>query len=197
MDLLTFQDFEKSTNKVGFLSRAITNHVLDPMYAMANSANLYDRQLNETIYNYVQLIFTLTGESIEDFTASNNKIASNFFHRLNTQRNTYLLGNGVSFSDNTEERTEDGVKVTVDTTKEFLGPKFDTDLKKAGYFALIHGVTFGFWNVDRLYVFKYCLILCNPWTVAHQTLLSMEFSRQKYWSGLPLPPPGTNIVTKT
>lgn len=153
MDLLTFQDFEKSTNKVGFLSRAITNHVLDPMYAMANSANLYDRQLNETIYNYVQLIFTLTGESIEDFTASNNKIASNFFHRLNTQRNTYLLGNGVSFSDNTEERTEDGVKVTVDTTKEFLGPKFDTDLKKAGYFALIHGVTFGFWNVDRLYVF--------------------------------------------
>ena len=29
-----------------------------------------------------------------------------------------------------------------------------------------------------------------PWTVAHQDLLSMEFSRQEYWSGLPLPPPG-------
>ena len=26
--------------------------------------------------------------------------------------------------------------------------------------------------------------------VAHQALLSMEFSRQKYWSGLPFPPPG-------
>ena len=23
------------------------------------------------------------------------------------------------------------------------------------------------------------------WTVAHQTSLSMEFSRQEYWSGLP------------
>ena len=30
----------------------------------------------------------------------------------------------------------------------------------------------------------------NPWTVAHQAPLSMGFSRQEYWSGLPFPPPG-------
>jgi len=30
----------------------------------------------------------------------------------------------------------------------------------------------------------------TPWTVAHQAPLSMGFSRQKYWSGLPCPPPG-------
>ena len=29
-----------------------------------------------------------------------------------------------------------------------------------------------------------------PWTVAHQLPLSMEFSRQEYWSGLPCPSPG-------
>ena len=29
-----------------------------------------------------------------------------------------------------------------------------------------------------------------PWTVASQAPLSMEFSRQEYWSGLPWPPPG-------
>ena len=29
-----------------------------------------------------------------------------------------------------------------------------------------------------------------PWTVAHQAPLSMEFSRQEYWSGLPFSPPG-------
>ena len=28
------------------------------------------------------------------------------------------------------------------------------------------------------------------WTVAHQALQSMEFSRQEYWSGLPFPSPG-------
>ena len=30
----------------------------------------------------------------------------------------------------------------------------------------------------------------TPWTVAHQAPLSMEFSRQEYLSGLPLPSPG-------
>ena len=29
-----------------------------------------------------------------------------------------------------------------------------------------------------------------PWTVAHQALLSKEFSRQEYWNGLPFPTPG-------
>ena len=32
-----------------------------------------------------------------------------------------------------------------------------------------------------------CVIL---WTVAHQSPLSLGFSRQEYWSGLPCPPPG-------
>jgi len=30
----------------------------------------------------------------------------------------------------------------------------------------------------------------TPWTVASQIPLSMGFSRQEYWSGLPFPPPG-------
>ena len=29
----------------------------------------------------------------------------------------------------------------------------------------------------------------TPWTVAHQAPLSMGFSRQEYWSGLPCYPP--------
>ena len=32
--------------------------------------------------------------------------------------------------------------------------------------------------------------LLPPWTVACQAPLSMEFSRQEYWSGLPFPSPG-------
>ena len=33
-------------------------------------------------------------------------------------------------------------------------------------------------------------LLETSWTVDHQAPLSMEFSRQEYWSGLPLPSPG-------
>ena len=39
-------------------------------------------------------------------------------------------------------------------------------------------------------VSKSCPTLVTPWTVAHQAPLSMGFSRQEYWSGLPFPSPG-------
>ena len=34
-----------------------------------------------------------------------------------------------------------------------------------------------------------CPTLATPWTTAYQALLSIGFSRQKYWSGVPLPSP--------
>ena len=33
----------------------------------------------------------------------------------------------------------------------------------------------------------------TPWTAAHQAPPSMGFSRQEYWSGVPLPSPGLHI----
>ena len=51
-----------------------------------------------------------------------------------------------------------------------------------------------------LHIYIYLLLLfshsvvsdsfATPWIVACQAPLSMEFSRQEYWSGLPFPPPG-------
>ena len=38
-------------------------------------------------------------------------------------------------------------------------------------------------------VTKSYLTFVTPWTVAHQASLSMGFSRQEYWSGLPFPSP--------
>ena len=35
-----------------------------------------------------------------------------------------------------------------------------------------------------------CQTLATPWTAACQASLSMGFSRQEYWSGLPFPSPG-------
>ena len=33
-------------------------------------------------------------------------------------------------------------------------------------------------------------LLATPWTAAYQAPPSMGFSRQEYWSGVPLPSPG-------
>ena len=38
--------------------------------------------------------------------------------------------------------------------------------------------------------FSHVQLFATLWPVAYQALLSMEFSRQEYWSGWPCPPPG-------
>ena len=44
-------------------------------------------------------------------------------------------------------------------------------------------------------VAKSCLTLVTPWTVAHQAPLSMRFSRQEYWTGLPFPSPSYALLS--
>jgi len=151
--VITFQDYLEEPNVLAFIGTAINQHTSSEEYKIAVSADNYDRQKNETIYNYVRTIFTATGAEVQDFTAANNRIACNFFHRLNTQRCMYSLGNGVSFSNHKEKRVIEGVEQTFDLTKEAIGNDFDTALKDLAYKALIHGVSFGFWNFDKLYVF--------------------------------------------
>ena len=38
-------------------------------------------------------------------------------------------------------------------------------------------------------------LFMTPWTVAHRAPLSVGFSRQKYWSGLPFPSSGESSLT--
>ena len=47
-------------------------------------------------------------------------------------------------------------------------------------------------ELARMYIYTYSHVrlFATPWTVACQVPLSMEFSRQEYWSGLPFPSPG-------
>ncbi len=65
-----------------------------------------------------------------------NRVASSFFYRFVTQQNQFLLGNGVSLNE--------------DADKDALGPYFDEVLESMGEKALLHGVAWGFWNVDHL-----------------------------------------------
>ena len=45
-------------------------------------------------------------------------------------------------------------------------------------------------HTEVLSCFSRVWLFTTPWTVAHQTPLSMRFSRQEYYSGLPFPSPG-------
>ena len=45
------------------------------------------------------------------------------------------------------------------------------------------------WRV-KVKLLSHVWLLATPWTVAYQVPLSIGFSRQEYWSGLPFPSPG-------
>ena len=42
----------------------------------------------------------------------------------------------------------------------------------------------------RVQSLSHVRLFVTPWAIAHQALLSMEFSKQEYWSGLPFSSPG-------
>lgn len=139
--MLTFQDFQKvnERDRAEFVARLIRDHEASELVQTAREADEYDKQKNTTIRNFVQKIFSASGAQIDNVVASNNKRACNLFRRLNTQRCTYSLGNGISFVN--------------DDTKDKFGDDFDTRIKTAAYKALIHGVSFLFLNIDRIHVF--------------------------------------------
>ena len=138
--MLTYQDFLRAGNKENFIIELISEHKTSKQYHVAVDAENYNRQQNTTIMKYQKFLYKLTGQKIVDTISPNYKMASNYLNRFITQLNQYLLGNGATFRD--------------ETTKEKLGVDFDTQLQKAGRSALIEGVSFGFWDFDKLRLFK-------------------------------------------
>ena len=142
--MLTYQDYEKvrdtDKEKAEFIERVIYEHRRSDEVKMALEADEYYAQRNVTITKYAKVLYTAKGEAVKDFTAADNRIASNFFFTMNTRRCTYSLGNGVEFDEK--------------STKEKLGLRFDTILKNAADYALIHGCVFLMWNLDHVNWFK-------------------------------------------
>ena len=126
--------------RMDFVLQVINEHKATMLYNTAVIADQYDRQMNTTIMLYQKALYNLQGKPVDDKWSANYKLASNFFARFVTQETQFLLGNGVTWGN--------------PSTKEKLGDDFDTQLQKAGRAALIGAVSFGFWNMNHLQVFK-------------------------------------------
>ena len=152
----TYQDYLEAKEKgqdIEFIKEAISDYKSSPEYHMALDADEYEAERNVTVLSFMRWLYNDAGIKVEDYVSANNKIASNFFHRLTTQRVAYSLGNGISFSSRKREH-KNGKWITIDETKDKLGKKFDNILYKAGKYARIHGVSFLFWNMDHAQFFK-------------------------------------------
>ena len=152
----TYQDWLEAKEKgetLDFIRAAIDEHRSSKEYKIAIDADEYEAERNVTIMKFMKMVFTATGQKVQDFTSTNSKMASNFFHKLTTQRCSYSLGNGISFP-TAEKKVVDGETVTVDSVKKRLGETFDTVLFRAAKAALIHGVSYLMWNLDEADYFK-------------------------------------------
>lgn len=140
----TYQDLlavgENDQSRMDFIRAAIRDHTSSDAYKTAVDAALYYGGENPTINHYEKLLYDLQGRAHVDMYTANHKIASQFFHLVIDQEVSYLLGNGVTFGE--------------ESTKAKLGETFDQDVMDLLEYARVAGVSFGFWNKDHIDVFK-------------------------------------------
>lgn len=130
----TFQDYELVTDKNTFILNAITEYRQSKFYKDALDAEAYFKADNTGILNRPKWTMKKNGKQIS---FSKNIAISNFLFRFIVQQNQHLLSNGVEVKQ-----------------KERLGMTFDKILESIGERALVHGVCYGFWNLDHIEKFE-------------------------------------------
>ena len=143
----TYQDLEKvlgdAAAKAAFVQSFIHEHTSSAPCRMAEDADRYDQQLNSGVDRFLDTMAEIECRlgRITQKPPRPETVKSNAFHRLNVQRVSYSLANGITLPGADDEKAR-------------LGEDFDEQLYRLGYLACIHGESFGFWNNDHLDVFK-------------------------------------------
>ena len=146
---VTYQDWLAAADRDRLLLTAIDRYKASRDFRGALEAGDYFRGCNSAVARKT----ILRARKIETRDASGrkrirtgtedvvgNRIGSGFLFRFITQQNQFLLANGCILRDS--------------ETKARLGADFDRQLAALGERALIHGVSWGFWNVDHLEVLE-------------------------------------------
>ena len=143
----TYQDLiavgQDESARMDFVRHCIFAHKSSELFKTAWVADQYDKHRNVTITEYQKILYSVSGKAVPDNWSANFKMACRHFHRFIVQENQFLLGNGVSWEN--------------EGTAEKLGTKsyeFDSQLSACAKNALVHGVSFGFFNLDHLDVFS-------------------------------------------
>lgn len=137
----TFQDYEKAADqgkveRDRFIISAINDYQSSEQYKTALIAQAYYARNNVGISSRASFLerFGINRSKIRFF-----KMKSGHFPKFVKQLSSYLLGNGVTLPPEIKEK---------------LGDRFDKQFMKAGLNALVDGVSYIFWNKDRLLVYR-------------------------------------------
>lgn len=134
--MVTAQDFYGSDNKESAIITAINDYKSSPAYREALEAQHYYEGHNTAIS---QRLTYLQRHGLTDSKVKFHKICSGFFPKLVDQRAQYIAGNGVTLDGNARDKFGDG---------------FDRIIKQATTESIVDGTIHGFWNVDRIIIFR-------------------------------------------
>lgn len=146
---VTWQDWCAAADRDALMLEAIDRYKASGFFRHALEASSYFRGENTAVGRKT----VLRARKIETRDASGrkhirsgtedvvgNRIGSSFLFRFVTQQNQFLLASGCVLEDA--------------EARQLLGPAFDHQLEMLGERALLHGVSWGFWNVDHLEVIE-------------------------------------------
>ena len=141
----TYQDWLKIADKTDkdrmlFVKNAINEFKASDRYKNAIYGEDYYSGKNTTIRRYEKILINARGQAVQDVFSANHKLASRFFYRSVKQATSVLLGNGCKWKDGIGGET--------------LGRDFDNRLMEAGRNAMVGGVTYGFYNNQKVIIFK-------------------------------------------
>lgn len=141
----TYQDWLEvaegtDAQRMAFVKTAISDFKASDRYKNAMYGEDYYSGKNTTIRRYEKMLFNARGQAVQDVFSANHKLASRFFYRSVKQANSVLLGNGCKW--------KDGIGA------EALGDDFDNRLMEAGRNAQVGGVAYGFYNNQKVMIFK-------------------------------------------
>ena len=128
------------TSIMQFVRQVIDDHKSSDLYRDGDISDRYARQENVEAINREKLYRDIAGRLVKNNWTPCHRMRSKLFGVLATQENSFLLGNGLTL-----ERQKN---------KEKLGKDFDTKLLQAGYAALTQTVSYLFWNLDHVEIFK-------------------------------------------
>lgn len=128
------------TSIMQFVRQVIDDHKGSDLYRDGDVSGRYARQENVEAINREKLYRDIAGRLVNNNWTPCHRMRSKLFGVLATQENSFLLGNGL---------TLDKQK-----NKEKLGKDFDIKLLQAGYAALTQTVSYLFWNLDHIEIFK-------------------------------------------
>lgn len=143
--ILTYSDLQACGNdeekRKQFVLNAINEHKTSPEYKTALTAHEYYKRRNPDIAQLEKIIYDMKGMAHKDLVSPNHKLRNGYYPSIINQTVSHLLANGVGFSD--------------PEVKKKFGRNFDGVLRKMAVDAKNSGVSYGFYNGEKVIHFPF------------------------------------------